>query len=509
MAEEAKQADPAHHAGAGAGAGAGGAGVGGNPQPPGAPAAALAVGSGKGRSAPADQTAKEKKKKGPPTSQIPCPMPPGLSDEYREQAGTFIRPAFGRLIVLAGALRRARRAQGAAEAFVPKLSLGVAPQYVKSDEAELADWDGLMASITNTAKRAYGKQCQKAVEGASEALKKYTEELKTQISTLLKSLLILDDVDHHNAAARFVLREPTEADPDGFVKYIHDDYKGVPDRSGSTGHFVVDRSTRKVHWHYLKRREPVVGAIGGPDARVMEHQLPWYQALNLERYIEWTTEYLHSEMVSLVQWNHVAADVAQQTKARIDGLLEISGFKSKPPAPTVPLDESMAFRVAEHIVGNGDDTVGKKGKGKAKGKPKKGGEDTGTAAGGGAGPTGKKTPKAKAPKEAEAEEVVESEEDPDDAPAGAGSGSTGPKGRAPRKSAGGQRERRRSTSRSTAKSGRRSKSPHRNRRSTRIQSKAAAGKETGEGDSTSAQKGGGSGRGKGRSAKPKGSGGRA
>jgi hypothetical protein len=394
---------------------------------------------------------------------------------------------------------------------VPKLSLGEAPQYVKSDSRELEEWNASVESITNIAKRAYAKQCERAVQGAAEALAKYTGELENQISTLLKTLLQPDlpgaDLGH-NAAARFVLRTPTEADPDGMVKYIHDDCKGAPDDTGLIGEFLRDRSTHKVYWCYKVplHRDALEGSVGhGAPALMDTKHVLWYEALDLERYIEWNTKYLCSEMASSIESNHFATQLAQQAKTKIDGLLESSGFKSKPPEPTVPLEESMALKVAECLVagdGDSENKAGKKGGGKAKGKPKKAGDgETG------GGSTGKKAPKAKAAKKAEAAEAAQPDEassSDSDAPAGAGSGRAAPKGRAPRKSAGEQRERHRSASRSTAKSGHRSKSPHPSRRSTRNKPKGAVDKETGEGDSTSAEKGGGSGRGKGRSAKPKG-----
>jgi hypothetical protein len=412
-----------------------------------------------------------------------------LNKEYQEKLSGFMSAAFGRLFALRGALRRARRVRNESEPLEPKISFGDAPAYVKGDKAAYDEWLACLANATAVAKVAQLKKHKETVESAHAAIGAFTEAFKENLATLLTAILQRDsdpvaDGSFHDAdltpamPRRAVLRNPSSTAE--FRPYVPEPYRsdGVLEKGpGGTP-----------YWRSA--------SLAAPE--------PWYSVMDNDLYVTSAVEWCIGEMQTRIDDCHFKESWGTRTDGLMAVTLQRSGLKAAPKPPKPPVEQSMAFKVAEALTGQAPKGARKEGKPPAateKGRRAKSpGGSNKTKKGKGKG----KQPVAPAPTGTGTDTDHESASDDEPAPpkAGAGSGHAAPKGRSPRKAGAGKH---RSDSSSV-----RTKSPHppSTPRKTRSQTKKAE-RETNADGSTKGKKSGGSVRGRSRSAKPKGSAGRA
>lgn len=452
-------------------------------------AAAGIVGGGAGVpvQGPPPPNAPAKTAGGKPKSQVkervPCPTVPMLNKEYQERFSSFMSAAFGRLFALRGAVRRARRARNESEKLEPKISFGDAPAYVKGDKAAYDEWLACLSNATKAAKTAQMKKCKETVENAHAAISAFTEAFKENLTTLLTAILQQDtdpvtDGSFHEAdltaamPRRAVMRNPSSTAE--FLPYVPESLRqdGVLEKGpGGTPHW---RST----------------SVHVPE--------PWYSVMDNDLYVTSAVDWCIKEMHTRIDDCHFKESWGTRADALMAVTLEKSGLKAAPKAPKPPVEQSMAFKVAEALTGKAPKGTRKEGKSPAateKGRRAKSpGGSNKTKKG-----KGKKAPPA--PTGTEHDSDSASDDEPAPPMAGAGSGHSAPKGRSPRKAGAGKHRRDSSSVRT--------KSPHppSTTRKTRSQTKKADGETNADG-STKGKKGGGSVRGRSRSAKPKGSAGR-
>jgi hypothetical protein len=118
-----------------------------------------------------------------PTPHIPLPAFTELNPEYAEQLGPIVKPCFGRLVRLSGALRQARRSHASAARSV--VEVGEAPRLVKVDEALWTKWKTLDLEMKELVKAATVAHHHANLNKAEAALDAYATEVRTIVRDIL------------------------------------------------------------------------------------------------------------------------------------------------------------------------------------------------------------------------------------------------------------------------------------------------------------------------------------